>query len=57
MAKPNRFHGVVSLSGVAGGADGVYWNVENDSRNGTVPIIKSSGTLKLNDKVPGLMTN
>ena len=40
MAKPNWFHGV--LSGVAGGADGVYWNVENDSLKGTLPMIKST---------------
>ena len=36
---------------------GVYRNVEKLSLKGTVPIKMSRGTLKLNDSVPGLMTN
>jgi hypothetical protein len=42
---------------VNGGALACGWNVQNESRNGIVPIVISIGTLKLNDSFPGLTIN
>lgn len=42
---------------VIDGALACGWNVGKLSLNGIVPIVISMGTLKLNDRVPGSMTN
>lgn len=42
---------------VINGALACGWNVGKLSLNGIVPIVISMGTLKLNDRVPGSMTN